>query len=252
MASLKSITVEDLQNVLLSVKSPKTVLDRETGFPILGPKYDNDPKIRKPETVADVYKLQEAIENSMTEVADEVYPNVYIGNFKSLMNPDYLKSIGITHVLNAAEGFTVGNIRPDSIPKEIKSDFKYSGLMISDTKAQGDPKTLGMFEEAANVLETAIDIDKGKIMVNCFGGISRSATSVLSYLILKKNYSADEAVKVVKAKRDVRPSNECLCYLANMSNRKLGIPEVTVDHIEMDPMRLRLKKIFAQIDNAKK
>merc|ERR1712154_536081 len=45
--------------------------------------------------------------------ADEVYPNLYVGNKKSVENVDYLISKQITHVVNMAEGDFVASVNPD-------------------------------------------------------------------------------------------------------------------------------------------
>ena len=54
--------------------------------------------------------------------------------------------------------------------------------------------------------------------MNCFAGLSRSSSSVLGYLILKKGMTAQEALTSVKKKRDVWPSNPFLGFLSKLSN----------------------------------
>ncbi|XP_026462920.1 dual specificity phosphatase DUPD1-like [Ctenocephalides felis] len=41
---------------------------------------------------------------------DEVYPRLYIGDAESARCKDYLKLLGITHVLNTAEGARFGQV----------------------------------------------------------------------------------------------------------------------------------------------
>ena len=65
-----------------------------------------------------------------------------------------------------------------------------------------------------------------KLLVNCFGGISRSSSSVITYLILNKGMTAQEALSIVKAKRDVWPSNPFLGFLSKISNEKHGFENV--------------------------
>lgn len=56
------------------------------------------------------------------------------------------------------------------------------------------------------------------MLVNCFAGLSRSTSCVLAYLVLKKNMDLREALKSVKAKRDVMPSAQQLFFLAKIYN----------------------------------
>ena len=59
---------------------------------------------------------------------DEVFPNIILGNGATLKRKEYLKSIGVTHILNAAEYRGV-NIGQDYFGEE----FHYMGLRIEDT-----------------------------------------------------------------------------------------------------------------------
>ena len=68
--------------------------------------------------------------------------------------------------------------------------------------------------------------DNSKLVVNCFGGISRSASSVATYLILKKGMTAQEALTTLKKGRDVWPSNPNLGFLAKLSNKTHGFESV--------------------------
>ena len=59
---------------------------------------------------------------------DEVYPRIILGNGATVRKKDYLKQIGITHVLNAAE-FRGVNVGEDY----FRPGFKYMGLRVEDT-----------------------------------------------------------------------------------------------------------------------
>jgi protein-tyrosine phosphatase len=56
-----------------------------------------------------------------------------------------------------------------------------------------------------------------KLVVNCFAGMSRSSTAVITYLILKKGMTAVDALTMLKKSRDVWPSNAFLKFLAQVS-----------------------------------
>ncbi len=67
-------------------------------------------------------RLQEGVD------CDEVYPGVILGNGATLKRKDYLRKIGISHILNAAEHRGV-NIDQHFFGGE----FKYFGLRVEDT-----------------------------------------------------------------------------------------------------------------------
>ena len=59
---------------------------------------------------------------------DEVFPGIYLGNGATVKKKEYLKSIGVSHVLNAAE-FRGVNVGEDF----FGSNFEYKGLRVEDT-----------------------------------------------------------------------------------------------------------------------
>ena len=59
---------------------------------------------------------------------DEVYPGIVLGNGATVKKKEYLTSIGISHILNAAE-FRGVNVGEDF----YSSTFKYFGLRVEDT-----------------------------------------------------------------------------------------------------------------------
>ena len=62
---------------------------------------------------------------------DEVFPNIVLGNGATLKRKEYLRKIGITHILNAAEYRGV-NIGQDYFNK-MGDNFQYLGIRIEDT-----------------------------------------------------------------------------------------------------------------------
>ena len=53
----------------------------------------------------------------------------------------------------------------------------------------------------------------GKVLVNCWQGASRSATIVLAYLVRCEGIHLPEALRLLRAKRDVRPNDGFLVQL---------------------------------------
>lgn len=59
----------------------------------------------------------------------------------------------------------------------------------------------------------------GKVLVHCLMGLSRSATSVLAFLMIKKAMSAKEAVQQVCQHRFIRPNEGFLLQLVQLDEK---------------------------------
>lgn len=57
-------------------------------------------------------------------------------------------------------------------------------------------------------------LSSGKVYVHCYQGISRSATVVLAFLMMKRGMNFMNAVRAVRAKREVMPNDGFLRQLA--------------------------------------
>ncbi|XP_033209512.1 dual specificity protein phosphatase 13-like [Belonocnema kinseyi] len=155
------------------------------------------------------YQLQQIIN------CDEVYPNILIGDGETAKNKPYLiDRLGVTHLLNCAEGKKFGFCRTD---REFYKDtpLKYLGLPVLDVPHSDISQ---YFFPAANFIDDAIT-SGGKAYVHCLMGVSRSATCVLAYLMIKKNMLAVDALKTVREHRDIHPNEGFLEQLATLDNQ---------------------------------
>ena len=66
-------------------------------------------------------------------------------------------------------------------------------------------------------------------MVACHGGLSRSATTVLCYLILHERMSAYDAITQLRQIRNISPSKQQLLYIARLHNKEFGFQDVDED-----------------------
>ena len=62
---------------------------------------------------------------------DEVFPGIVLGNGATVKKKDYLRQIGISHVLNAAESRGV-NVNKEYFQKDSPG-MEYMGLRVEDT-----------------------------------------------------------------------------------------------------------------------
>lgn len=117
----------------------------------------------------------------------EVIPKVFIGSIHSAFNAESLNHHGVTHILNASR-------LPITFPKQ----FTYLSVEIRDRDSSNILAcipTTNIFIEAG--------IERGGVLVHCFGGKSRSAAFVSAYIMSSMGWSFDEAYNLVKAARPI-------------------------------------------------
>ncbi|XP_055376683.1 dual specificity phosphatase 29 isoform X2 [Condylostylus longicornis] len=145
---------------------------------------------------------------------DEVYPGIYIGDADSARNKVFLRIMGITHILNTAEGSRYGQVDTGHIFYRDMPNIRYMGFPMLD---QPTTDISRYFYIASKFIENAIS-SGGKVLVHCLVGMSRSATCVLAHLMISKKMTAVEAIRTVRMRRDIRPNDGFLQQLADLDN----------------------------------
>lgn len=174
----------------------------------------DDPGIK--EVIKETYKLLPA-------AAIEVHPGVFIGNVKAVKSLELLLSLGVTHVVNTAEGSGEANVNLDLQLLE-ENGISYLGCRCDDA----DRADIGRyFKETADFIDAAL-AGGGKVVVNCWGGRSRSSTITLAFLLQKTELTLEEAVRKVKAVRAISPNVGFLTALVQLE-RELECRKTNVD-----------------------
>uniref|UniRef100_A0A4W6C2S4 Dual specificity protein phosphatase n=1 Tax=Lates calcarifer TaxID=8187 RepID=A0A4W6C2S4_LATCA len=120
---------------------------------------------------------------------NEVWPNVYIGDEQTAKDKCKLKRLGITHVLNAAEGTWNSVDTGAGYYKDVPT-FDLSQYFFS----------------AARFIEVTLNNPQNKLLVHCVMGRSRSATLFLAYLMICENMTVVDAIEHVKKCRRIIPN----------------------------------------------
>lgn len=151
---------------------------------------------------------------NVRNLSDEVFPGILVGDKGAARNTFYLKRLGVTHVLNTAEGQRHGTV--DTCQAYYKPHgIKYKGLKLLDV---AQTNIAMHFNEVAEFIDEAL-AEGGKVLVNCQMGMSRSSTCVLAYLMLRQHMTAEVALNEVRKHRAVRPNEGFLRQLAELDTR---------------------------------
>lgn len=132
---------------------------------------------------------------------NEVWPNVYIGDEETAKDKYNLKRLGITHILNAAEG-TWNNVDTGA-GYYGDMDVVYYGVVAEDV-ATFDLSQY--FFSAARFIKETLGNPQNKLLVHCVMGRSRSATLFLAYLMICENMTVVDAIEHVKKRRRIIPN----------------------------------------------
>ncbi|CAL8282893.1 unnamed protein product [Merluccius merluccius] len=145
---------------------------------------------------------------------NEVWPNVYIGDEQTAKDKSNLKRLGVTHVLNAAEG-TWNSVDTGA---EYYRDMAvaYHGAAAEDVVAFDISQH---FDSAAGFIDETLRDPRNKLLVHCVMGRSRSATLFLAYLMICKNMTVVDAVDHVKRRRHIMPNWGFLKQLRQLDER---------------------------------
>lgn len=143
---------------------------------------------------------------------DQVYPNLIIGDKTTALDKGKLKKLGITHIVNCAQGH-----RPFGNVDTTEEYYKDSGIHFFAIAANDVAgfNIMPFLEPTANHIDQALK-SGGKVLVHCCEGFSRAPTVVTSYLMHHQNMDVRDALKQVRSKREVCPNGgfmKILCAL---------------------------------------
>ncbi|XP_022158997.1 dual specificity protein phosphatase PHS1 [Momordica charantia] len=174
--------------------------------------------------VVDAYELKVRLEHILERIAliseaanterpSSVTAALFIGGALAARSVYTLQHLGVTHILCLCSN-EIG--QSDS---QFPDLFEYKNFSISDNE---DSNISSIFEEACDFIDD-IESKSGKVLVHCFEGRSRSATLVLAYLMLRKNYTLLKAWSALKrVHRRAQPNDGFAKILLELDRRIHG------------------------------
>ena len=209
------VDVDALVDILLTTESASKTMhhSRTSGTPIFWMQALGEKNNDGPLTDEDIEKIVEAKMDDPAS-ADEVFPNLFLGNKAAAEDVKYMKEKGITHLLNMGCSSLRSSkflVCPDahalaSMNIELKNSPEWGNMKVNEC-----------FEECGAWIDERLS-KSGKVLVVCWQGASRSASIVLAYLMKFQKLEIKEALIKVKQIRDVRPNNFFLQQLIDYQN----------------------------------
>ena len=127
----------------------------------------------------------------------EIIPNfLYISSYNATKNLELLEKNKITHIINCAADFCENVFEKDN-------KFTYLSFYLKDHVLENIEC---IFYECIQFIENVRE-KKGRVLVHCIQGISRSVSIVMAYIIFTKKFSYDKAFTFVQAKREISYPN---------------------------------------------
>lgn len=134
--------------------------------------------------------------------ANEIIDGLYLGDINSVYDIKTLKKIGITHIISVISGFE----------PPYPNDFNYIVINALDNE---NTNLMEHFDKTNNFIDNAIH-DRGKVLVHCQYGRSRSATIITAYIIKCFGMDINNCLNIIKNKRNIiKPNNNFLKQLKN-------------------------------------
>ncbi|CAG0899138.1 unnamed protein product [Darwinula stevensoni] len=128
-----------------------------------------------------------------------------------------LERLEMTHVVNAAQGRDEEMLYVDT----DQAFYEGMGIPILFVGVEAVDATAcqirRFFDPVAGFIDDALSRN-GRVLVHCREGISRSATLVLAFLMIKRNYTVQEAVRLVRSKREIIPNEGFLQQLCDLND----------------------------------
>jgi protein-tyrosine phosphatase len=143
--------------------------------------------------------------------AHEILDGLWLGDQSAALDYEWLRHHHIEAIVNC----TV------NVPNIFDATLQYAKLHIWDSLAAD---ILGHFESTHEFIATALK-EKRRVLVHCASGRSRSATIVLAYMMQSKGLSLQQAITLVRERRQVGPNEYFMAQLRQLELQQGNAPK---------------------------
>jgi len=155
---------------------------------------------------------------------NEIIPGLFLG--EGPLNPLRLEKLGVVRVLE------VGGLRNVLVTDKCRNPYKDEGLkfMAVNVEDSENAKIMCYFEECAKFIERGLK--NGGVYVYS-PGVSRGATIVAAFLMLRKGMSGVAAVRSIHIRKPVSPNLGFLRQLAKLEANIKDLECKLCSHLEV-------------------
>ena len=147
--------------------------------------------------------------NYKKENYNEIISNfMYLSNYEIAKNNKILLELGITHIINLSQ---------DNCLNINEKQYHYLSFNLKDNNFENIECIFFLCYEFIENCKK----NNGKILIHCFKGISRSVAIIMSYLIIDKKISSNEAFKYIQNKRKISNPNLGFLFQLNYLYQKI-------------------------------
>lgn len=121
---------------------------------------------------------------SQEKCAHHIIDNIYLGSEDSRV---YTSQMNIDRIIQVGE--------QSELSSYLEVKVNAMSVVLSDNRTEDITKH---FQQVFEYIEQ----DNKNVLIHCKMGVSRSVSFVVAYLILKKKYTYDQAIKLIEEKRN--------------------------------------------------
>lgn len=126
----------------------------------------------------------------------EVAPRLFLGGVLASREPRLLRSLGISHVVNATASLPM-------VERSGGASFRTIRVPVDDAL---DADIAAHFDRSSDFIANALGDANCSCLVHCQQGVSRSATLVIAYLMRENGWPCARAIETVKRSRFIMPN----------------------------------------------
>lgn len=147
------------------------------------------------------------VDNVLDLQVSQILEYLFLGSQDPAQNHDVLQEHGITHVLSVGI----------DVPQIARSPIKFFSVKLLD---EPEVSLTNVFNSCFDFIDKTKEESKSnKIFIHCNAGFSRAPTIVIGYLMKTYGYSLNQALKMVKDKREVKPNEGFMKQLKEYENK---------------------------------
>jgi hypothetical protein len=155
----------------------------------------------------------------------QIDDHVFLSNYGVASNPDILRLLGITHILNCTRDcpFAGSNGVDDSELSASSFPFTFLRVPVVDER---DQQIHLYFQQGIQFIEGALSTKGSRVIIHCKHGQSRSATIAAAWLIHSKGSTTEGSIAYLQACRPKVSPNDGFINQLKAFEESLGAANV--------------------------